>query len=105
MLIIFFGIKGIVHKEFVLAGQTDNSAYYCDVLRRLRENVRRLLPELWRQNKWLLHHDNARLTLPYSPGIPPPPMKVKLKGSHFDTTEVIKGRIAGCAEHDFQDVV
>jgi hypothetical protein len=32
MLIIFFDIKQIVHKEFVLAGQTVNSAYYCDVL-------------------------------------------------------------------------
>jgi hypothetical protein len=32
MLIIFFVIKVIVHKEFVLAGKTVNSAYYCDVL-------------------------------------------------------------------------
>jgi hypothetical protein len=31
MLITFFDIKGIVHKEFVLAGQTVNSAYYCDL--------------------------------------------------------------------------
>jgi hypothetical protein len=30
-LIIFFDIKGIVHKEFVMAGQTVNSAYCCDV--------------------------------------------------------------------------
>jgi hypothetical protein len=58
-LILFFDIKGIVHKEFVLADQTVNSAYYCDVLRRLRENVKRLRPELWRQKNWLLHHDNA----------------------------------------------
>jgi hypothetical protein len=36
-------------KELVLTGQTVNSAYYCDVLRRLRENVRRLRPEIWRQ--------------------------------------------------------
>jgi hypothetical protein len=59
MLIIFFNIKVTVHKEFVLAGQTVNSAYYCDVLRRLRENVRTLRPELWQQKNWLLHHDNA----------------------------------------------
>jgi hypothetical protein len=39
MLIIFFDIKGIVHKEFVQAGQTASSAYYCDLLRRLHENV------------------------------------------------------------------
>jgi hypothetical protein len=32
LLIIFFDIKGIVHKEFALAGQTVNSAYYCVVL-------------------------------------------------------------------------
>jgi hypothetical protein len=59
MLIIFFDIKGIAHKEFVLAGQTVNYAYSCDVLRRLCENVRRLRPEIWRQKNWLLHHDNA----------------------------------------------
>jgi hypothetical protein len=29
----------IVHEEFVLAGQTVNSAYHCGVLRRLRENL------------------------------------------------------------------
>jgi hypothetical protein len=32
MLIIFLYMKGIVHKEFVLAGQTVSSAKYCDVL-------------------------------------------------------------------------
>jgi hypothetical protein len=32
MLIIFFDIKGIVPKEFILAGQTANSTYCCNVL-------------------------------------------------------------------------
>jgi hypothetical protein len=59
MLIIFFDIKGIVHKEFVMAGQAVNFAYYCDVLQRLRKNVRGLHPELWRQRNWLLLHYNA----------------------------------------------
>jgi histone-lysine N-methyltransferase SETMAR len=59
MLIIFFNIKGIVHKESFLAGQTDNSSYYCDVLWRLCENVRILRPKLWQQKNWLLHHDNT----------------------------------------------
>jgi hypothetical protein len=58
MLFIFFDIKGIVHKEFILAGQTVNSTYCCDVLQWLHDNMRRLCPELWQQN-WLLHHDNA----------------------------------------------
>jgi hypothetical protein len=31
VLIIFFDIKGIVHKEFVLAGQAVSSAYYYEV--------------------------------------------------------------------------
>jgi hypothetical protein len=30
MFTIFFDIKEIVHKEFVLADQTVNSAYYCE---------------------------------------------------------------------------
>jgi hypothetical protein len=30
---IFFGFKVFVHKEFVLADQIVNSAYYCDILR------------------------------------------------------------------------
>jgi hypothetical protein len=51
-------IKGIVHKEFVVAGQTVNSAYNCDVLRRLHENVQ-TSPRTWWQKNWLLHHDNA----------------------------------------------
>jgi hypothetical protein len=59
MLIIFFNIKGIVQKEFVMADQTVDFAYCCDVLRRLRENLRRLRPEIWGQNNWLLHHNNA----------------------------------------------
>jgi hypothetical protein len=55
----FSDIKGIVRKEFVLAGQTVNFAYYCDILRGLCENDRRLRSELWRQKNWLLHHDYA----------------------------------------------
>jgi hypothetical protein len=35
MLIISFDIKGILHKELILAGQTASSSYYCAVLRRL----------------------------------------------------------------------
>jgi hypothetical protein len=59
MLIIFFDIKGIVCKEFVLASQTVNSAYYCCILQRLHENVQRHLPKVGLQKNRLLHHDNA----------------------------------------------
>jgi hypothetical protein len=36
LLIIFFDIKGILHKEFVLADQTVNSTYYRNILRWLK---------------------------------------------------------------------
>jgi hypothetical protein len=47
MIITFFDIKGIVHKEFVPTGQTMNSGFNCEVLQRLRENVQRHRPQLW----------------------------------------------------------
>jgi hypothetical protein len=59
MLIILFDIKRIVHKEIILVGQTVNFVYFCDSLWRLRENVQKLYPELWRQQNWPLLHDNA----------------------------------------------
>jgi len=58
MIIIFFDVKGIVHKEIVPTGRNVNFGFCCDVLRRLRENVRRLRPKLWREQTWLLHHNN-----------------------------------------------
>jgi hypothetical protein len=71
MLIVFMdNIKGIIHKKFALACQTVNSAYYCDVLWQLRENMQRLCPRLWRQKRtdcciMIKHH----LTLPFHQGI------------------------------------
>jgi hypothetical protein len=46
ILNIFFDIKGILHKEFILARQTVNSENYNDVSWQLRENVQRLPPDL-----------------------------------------------------------
>jgi hypothetical protein len=50
-------MKGIVHHEFVPPNTTANFDF--DILRRLRENVRRKSPELWLKHNWLLHHSNA----------------------------------------------
>ena len=59
LLIAFFDNKGIIHTEFVPAGQTINAAFYQAVLNRLLERIRRVRPELHKTGKWLLLHDNA----------------------------------------------
>jgi hypothetical protein len=112
MLIVFY-IQGIVYKEFVPPGQTVNGKFYCEVLKRMREGIRRKRPDKWKNNNWFLHHDNvpadtslafrqfvtskniSDTPLPYSPGLAPcdfllfPQMKLRLKGRRFDTTEEI----------------
>jgi len=121
-----------VHKGFVPTGQTVNSGFYCEVLRRLHEKVRRHCPQLWREQTWLLHRDNAPshtavLTHqflaknktaviphpPYSPDLAPcdflfPKMKLKLKGHRFDTIEEIQAEtqkvLDTLTEKDFQEV-
>ena len=115
MLICFFDQKGIVHKAFVPPGQTVTAAFYVQVLKSLRENVRRKLPDQWRNNTRLFHHDNApahaalltrwfltdnKISVvpypPYSPYLAPsdyflfPKLKMKLKGRRFQTLEEIQ---------------
>lgn len=115
LLTVFFDCRGVVHSEFLPPGQTVNKEYYLSVLKRLRENVRRKRPELWRNNSWFLHHDNAPahtshlvrdyLTknnvntvpqAPYSPDMAPcdfflfPRLKLPLRGKRFETIEAIK---------------
>jgi hypothetical protein len=41
MLIVFFDIRGIVQHEFAPEGQTMNAQFYYNILRRLREDIRR----------------------------------------------------------------
>jgi len=59
MLICFFDQEGIVHREFVPPGMMVNADFYCDVLRRLRENVWRKMPQKWQNQNLIIHHDNA----------------------------------------------
>jgi len=87
---------------------------YQEVLARLRDAVRRKRPELWENQTWMLHHDNApahasliRSYLakhqtsfvshpPYSPDLAPadfflfPKLKTTLKGRRFQTKEEIQ---------------
>ena len=113
MLICFFDQKGIVHTEFVPPGQTVNAAFYVEVLKRLRETMRRKRPDQWRNNTWLVYHDNApahaalltdnnMTVVPhplYSPDLAPsdfflfPKVKMELKGRRFQTLEEIEAEL------------
>jgi histone-lysine N-methyltransferase SETMAR len=110
----FFNLKWIIHCEFVPPDAMVNSDFYCDVLRRLRENLRRERPELWCNHSWLLHHDNvpAHTSLkttefvtnnmfiithpPYSPDLAPcdltllAKLEMTLKGRRFETVSDIQ---------------
>ena len=115
MLLTFFDIRGIVHYEFVPTGQTVNQVYYLEVLERLCETVRWTRPELFANNSWTLHHDNApahtalsmreflatkQITVlqhpAYSPDLAPidffllPKIKKILKRRHFDDIDDIR---------------
>ena len=57
MLICFFNIQGIVHKEFVPPGQTLNQTFYWEVPERLRKRVAHVRPGI--ACAWMLYHDNA----------------------------------------------
>ena len=59
MLTVFMDYRGVVHHEFLPEGQTANKEYYLGVMRRLREAIRQKRPDLWANNSWILHHDNA----------------------------------------------
>ena len=115
MMVVFFDWQGVIHYEFVPRGQTVNKEFYLTVLKRLREAVRWKRPQLWTNQSWVLHHDNApahssflvrnflaknETTVvpqpPYSPDLAPadfflfPKLKSTLKGRRFDTFDEIQ---------------
>ena len=47
MLITFFDFRGMIHREWVPQGQTVNQHFYLEVVKRLRENIRKKRPESW----------------------------------------------------------
>ena len=115
MVVVFFDWKGIVLHEFVPPGPMVNRQLYQEVLAHLRDTVCGKRPELWENQTWILHHDNALAHVsllirsylakhqtsvvphpPYSPDLAPadfflfPKLKTTLKGCHFQTIEEIK---------------
>ena len=55
VMLIFFNWKGIVRYEFVPRGETVNKEFYLNVLKRLREAVRRKSSDAWTNNTRMLH--------------------------------------------------
>lgn len=49
----------MAYNEFLSEGRTVHKEYYLEIMRRLREVIRRKRPDLWKNNSPLLHHDNA----------------------------------------------
>ena len=104
-----------MHYEFAPRAQTINKVYYVEVLKRLRDAVRRKRPRFWSIGNWVLHHDNAPAHSsnleqqflakhkivqlrqpPYSPDIAPcdfwmfSKLKMALKGKRSDDIETIQ---------------
>jgi len=96
-------------------GMTVNADFYCNVLRRLRENVRRKGAQKWQNQNLIIRHDNVpanrsfkvsqflaknNMTVvphpPYSPDLGPcdfflfPKLKLRMKCRRFDTIEEIQ---------------
>ena len=49
----------MVHHEFLPHGRTVNKGYYLEVMSRLCEAIREKRTELWKNQSWILHYDNA----------------------------------------------
>ena len=60
MLLAFFDSEGIVHHEYAPDGQKINKELYVEVLRRLRESVRRKRPE--KMAEWRLDPEPRQCT-------------------------------------------
>ena len=108
MLITFFDIIGIMHRESVPTGKTITGTYYLEFLKHLMARIRRIRPEYRDPETWYLLHDNtpSQTSLiirqfltrnqvcllnhpPYSPDLALrdlalfPKLKIKLKGCFF----------------------
>jgi hypothetical protein len=119
MRIIFLNSKGIVHKEFVLAGQTVNSAYYCDFYGDCVKMCGTLRSKFGDKRTGYCITTTHRLTYPLPPGNFWPKDNVTVVPSHlsflfpqlkigrrFDITEVNKASHAVLitfAEDDVQN--
>ena len=56
LITVFFDYHGVL---FIPQGHTVNKEYYLKVMRRFRKSIRKKRAEMWKENSWILHHDNA----------------------------------------------
>ncbi len=116
MLTVFVDQRGTVLAEFKDQGVTVDAENYCDLLRRLKENVQRKRPDLWVRRpdgyrKFNLHHDNAPphtavLTLAFIGEssidmVPHPPYSPDLAVCDFFIFPRLKSELRG---HRFQNI-
>jgi hypothetical protein len=116
MIVIFFDIKGIVHKEFIPAGQTVPHTivtFYGDCVKMCED----FTPNFGDNRTCCCITTTHNITLvphpPYSSDLPPcdfsllPQLKMKLKGHHVDTMDVIEAESQAAlntlTEYDFED--
>ena len=59
LLTVFFYASGVVHYEYLPEGSIVNQIYCNEVLKCLRDAIRRERPELWKSGDWFFHFDNA----------------------------------------------
>ncbi len=59
MLICFFDFHGLLHHEFVPPKTKVTSEFYGKVLARLREQIRKKRPDIWKNSDYWILHDNA----------------------------------------------
>jgi hypothetical protein len=59
VLIIFLHYKGVVHKEFVPEGKTENAEFYKGVMDRLLKRIQWVRPAAFCSRDLLLLQDNA----------------------------------------------
>ena len=128
VLVIFFDWQGIIHKEFVLEGETINAVYYKGVKERLLNRIWRVRPGMCESGDWFLLHANAlshnatfvkqflalrKVTVldhpPYLPDLAPadyflfPKVKSHLKGRLFDLISDIQKAVTSALNTTAKD--
>lgn len=59
IITVFVNSRGIVYKAFLFKDETINRFYYFEILRHLRQTVRKKRLETWANMEWVLYYENA----------------------------------------------